>query len=157
MTMKKKRLLSAIAVLCICLCFALRYINEQVSMSQVCPGLSDGSFEGSFVWDGMSSSVSLEALISDEEFQNIFAGTILKHGREYSSLPSPALEIHLFHDGGNHSIIIGADNTVSIAKFSDLDGTRTFWTEPTGTLFQALYALHINAGGEALPNNFYSD
>lgn len=147
MTMKKKRILALIAAACVGLLFLLRYLNEQVPMTQIFPDIDQAALHAHLLSDdGMR-----EAVVTDAQFTQLLCSARFQHGKESRSMPSPAFEIRALWED-DYSIVIGADGTMSFARYEDLEGTRTFWKDPTGELFDQLYALHLESGGQPVPD-----
>lgn len=150
MTLRKRRILSLIAILCIALAFFLRRRNEQVTFMQICPAIAEGTFQGELTWDGMDTHV--DVTLSDEIFREILSDTRLQHGKKTTSLDRTSINIRVIHPDGNYSITVGSEGNVTAAKIGDLEGTRTFWKDPGNRLFAALYDQHLAAGGTIAPN-----
>lgn len=49
-----------------------------------------------------------------------------------------------------YSIEVGQDGFVSVARTDDLEGTRTYWKDKDGDLFDKLYQCYLQNGGEEI-------
>lgn len=148
MTLKRKRILSFIAILCILAAFLLRSRNEQQALIQICPALSSPS--------GFSISLetcesSLEADIDDGQIFYYLKDVHLKRGEKTRLSPAHYFRIVVHHENNDWLLTIGADHTVTAARLGDLEKSRTFWTDLSGTLFDTLYNHHLCTGGCQIP------
>lgn len=148
MTLRKKRVLSLIAILCIFGAFLLRSRNEQQPLMQICPALSSPNGFGITL---ENNAETIECDIDDGQIFYILKDVHLKRGEKTNTAPDIAFRINVAHENGNWLIVVGADHTVTAAKVGDLKGTRTFWTDPTEELFDTLYNYHLSTGGPQIP------
>ena len=88
--------------------------------------------------------------ISQENIEDLLQITTVKKGASYRGLPSPCIEIRAVYDHDIYVIVVGADNSVSVAPASNLD-FRTFWVDTSGKLYESLYSLHLENGGTEFP------
>lgn len=147
MARKKRRILALLILICIGLSFLLHYYNEQILLTQICPAVSNGDYRISLYWNQKSHSISGR----EENFREALKTASLQRGEESHSLPSLCFEVRIFHEGKTYILIIGADDTVSVAETGNLEASRTFWTDPTGTLFDALYLVDPETGTGMIP------
>lgn len=148
MTLKRKRILSFLAILCILAAFLLRSRNEQQPLIQICPALSSPSGFSISLETGESS---MEADIDDGQIFYYLKDAHLKRGEKTRLSPAHYFRIVVHHETEDWLLTIGADHTVTAARLGNLEKSRTFWTDPTGKLFDTLYNHHLSTSGTPIP------
>lgn len=148
MTLRKKRILSFLAILCILAAFLLRSRNEQQPFLQICPALSSPS---GFSVSLESGENSYGAEIDDGQIFYILKDAHLKRGEKTNFSPAHYFRIVVHHESEDWLLTVGADHTVTAARLGNLEKSRTFWTDPTLTLFDTLYNHHLASGGTPIP------
>lgn len=143
---RKKPYLTAAGLLCIILSVWLVYQNRTVSLNVLCPALRDGDYQTTFYWGQKSHSM----LGLDDRFREAFETAVVTPGKETASLPHLCFEFRVSKNGEQHVVTVGADDSVTIAKAGDL-AERTYWQDPTGTLFQKLYPVNEETGTGFIP------
>lgn len=147
MARKKRRILALLVLICIGLSFLLRYYHEQVQLVQICPAVSDGDYRISLYWNQKSYSV----LGREEKFREVLKTASLQRGNETNAMPNLCYEVRISQEGKTYILIIGADDTVSVAEVGNLEATQTFWNDPTGALFDTLYPVSTKTGTGMIP------
>ena len=148
MTLRKKRILSFIAILCILAAFLLRRRNEQQALLQICPALSPPS---GFSVTLQSGDTFYEANMDDGQIFYSLKDIHLKRGEKTNHAPAHYFRIVVHHESEDWLLTIGADHSVTAARLGNLEKTRTFWTDPTGTLFDTLYNHYLLTDGTPIP------
>ena len=148
MTLRKKRILSFIAILCILTAFLLRRRNEQQPLLQICPALSSPS---GFSVTLQSGENIYDANLDDGQIFYSLKDIHLKRGDKTRLSPVHYFRIVVHHESEEWLLTIGADHTLTAARLGNLEKSRTFWIDPTGTLFDTLYNYHLCTGGTPIP------
>lgn len=148
MTLKKKRILSFLAIICIIASFVLRWRNEQQPLIQICPALSSPN---GFSVTLESGENSYESAIDDGQLYYCLKDVHLKRGEKTALSPAHSFRIVVVQESGNWLLTVGADHSVTAGKLDNLEKTRTLWTDPTGELFDTLYNHHLCTGGTQIP------
>ena len=148
MSLSKKRILSFLAILCILSAFLLRRRNEQQLLLQICPALSSPS---GFSVTLESGETVYDVHIDDGPIFYSLKDAPLKRGKKTNSSPVHHFRIVVHHESEDWLLTIGADHTLTAARLGNLEKTRTFWLDPTGTLFDTLYTHHLACGGAPIP------
>lgn len=143
---RKNPYLTAAGLLCIFLALWFVYQNRTVSLNVLCPALRDGDYQTTFYWGQKSHSI----LGLDDRFREAFETAVVTPGKETASLPHLCFEFRVSKNGEQHVVTVGADDSVTIAKAGDLD-ERTYWQDPTGTLFAKLYPTDQESGTGIVP------
>ena len=148
MTLRKKRILSLLAILCILSAFLLRARNEQQPLLQICPALSSPS---GFSITLESGENNYDVDIDDGQLFYALKDAHLKRGEKTNLSPAHYFRIVVHHETEDWLLTIGADHTLTAARLGNLEKSRTFWTDPTGQLFDTLYNHHLCTGGTQIP------
>lgn len=91
----------------------------------------------------------VEGKIPQEQITELLETTMVKKGKAFRSLPSPCFELRIHYtDGNDYLIFVGKDGAISVGKVGDLYH-YSYWKDPSGQLFAALYQYHLDNGGEA--------
>ena len=142
--MKRKYGFLIVSVLLVCIGLIALWGNRE---RPLCSMLPDGDMRtcvSNGYYDGMESVVV--GAIPQESIADLIDLTTVKKGTSFKTLPSPCFEIRATYDNETYIIVVGADNSVSVASIDELD-SRTFWIETSGKLFEKLYRIHIENGG----------
>ncbi len=151
----KKSYLVGLALCALCAVGIFTYGNRERTMIEICPAAANGEYRNAtFSWYALSGNDNEDtcpAALSGEELRETFSGARLKKGPKTDKAPDISIEMDLWDGDATYSIVVGADNTVSIAEAEDLKGSRTFWVDTDGILFDTLYRLHRENGGRNVP------
>lgn len=90
--------------------------------------------------------------IAGGEFLGILRDARVTKGIKTNQGPDVGLLLHLFDEGTSYSVEVGRDGFISVARTDDLEGTRTYWKDKDGGLFDKLYQCYLENGGEELLN-----
>ena len=142
--MKRKYVFLIVSVLLVCIGILALCVNRELPLAVLLPDGEMVACVSNGYYDGMESHV--EGAIPPESIADFFALTTVKKGTPSRSLPSPCFEIRATYEHDTYIIVVGADNSVSVASVGKLD-SPTFWVDTTGTLFERLYNLHMENGG----------
>lgn len=90
----------------------------------------------------------------DTDFQHILRDARVTKGVKTDQGPDVGMLIHVkvYQGQVTYSIEVGQDGFVSVARTDDLEGTRTYWKDKDGNLFDKLYQCYLANGGEELLN-----
>ena len=133
-------------VLILLICTSLN--TQERALSSLLPEDDMVTCTASGYYDGMEADIA--GAIPQENIAELFQATTVKRGTSSQSLPSPCFEIRAAYADETYIIVVGADNSVSVAPVDYLDA-RTFWVDPSGELFESLYRLHLENGGTEFP------
>lgn len=101
------------------------------------------------------------------DFQHILRDARVTKGVKTDQGPDVGMLIHVtdylgnvndyLENGSDHlevtySIEVGQDGSVTVARTDDLEGTRTYWKDKDGDLFDKLYQCYLENGGEEILN-----
>ena len=149
-TSHKKRLVGtlAIAIIAAILILAAIFFRARPLMD-LCAGTGTPSFQVKGYSDMLTPlDTTIEVVIPDAQITELLANTSVKKGPSFSALPSPCFEVRMFYPDGNaYLIVIGEDGSVAVAPIHSLE-ERSYWTDASGRLFDALYGHHLEAGGQ---------
>lgn len=151
--MKKRYWTAILACILVCAAVALAAVRKKPRLLSECyPAVTRGEYHGTIVWDGMTRENGIgELTISDKEFQRILGNAhVVKHRKE-TQMPSTAFDLHMTYEDRGYAIVVGEDHTISVALLDDLDGSRTFWMDLDGQVFDELYQCYRNSGGLEIP------
>lgn len=153
--MKKRHfIVLLVCIVCIAVVTAFLWYGRERPFVEVCPTAAAGNYHhATLLWDELEGEAR-EAVISNEEFQSAFGGVRVKRGTGSKQTPSPAFELRLQDGQVTYSLVVGGDNSISVAKVGDnMSRDRTFWRDCDGELFSRLYTCHLNNGGTAIPED----
>lgn len=143
----RKRLgLIAAGLLCMAVSVWLLLLDRSISMIALCPALQNGTYRTTFYWGQEAHSI----LGLDDRFRDAFDTAVLKPGKETAALPHLCFEFRVSRDSESWIITVGADNSVTIAELGNLEA-RSYWQDPTGTLFAKLYPIDEKTGTGFIP------
>ena len=142
--MKRKYFFLIVFVLLVCVSIIALWSKREQSLCSVLPDDVMISCVTNGYYDGMETHIV--CAIPQENIADLFDLTTVKKGTSYKALPSPCFEIRAAYSNETCVIVVGADNSVSVASIDELD-SRTFWIETSGKLFEKLYRIHIENGG----------
>lgn len=143
---RKKPYLTAAGLLCMILSLWLLYQNRTISLNNLCPAIQDGDYHITFYW----GQDNFDTPGLDTRYREALETTVLKPGEKTLHLPHLCYEIRISQDGKTWIITVGADDSVAVAEVGSLDA-RTYWTDPTGTLFAKLYPVDPDTGTGIVP------
>ena len=146
--MKRKYFFLIVCVLLVCASIIALWSNREQPLCSVLPDDVMISCVTNGYYDGMETHIV--CAIPQENIADLFDLTSVKKGTSYKSLPSSCFEIRAKYDNETYIIVVGADNSVSVASIDELD-SRTFWIDTSGKLFEKLYCIHIENGGIEFP------
>ena len=144
MNMKKPYFFPIVIVLLIC----TSLIPQERALSSLLPEDDMVTCTASGYYDGMEADIA--GVIPQENIEELFQAATVKRGTSSNALPSPCFEIRAAYADETYIIVVGADNSVSVASVDSL-ASRTFWVDPSGELFESLYRLHLENGGTEFP------
>ena len=142
--MKKPYFFPVVIVLLIC----TGLIPQERALSSLLPDEDMVTCVASGYYDGMKADIA--GAIPQERIAELFQAATVKRGTSSNALPSPCFEIRAAYADETYIIVVGADNSVSVASVDSL-ASRTFWVDPSGELFESLYRLHLENGGTEFP------
>ena len=125
---------------------ALIYRNRTVSLNDICPALRNGAYQTTFYWGQDTFRIHG----TDTQVRDILETAVITPGRKTPSLPHLCFEFRISQKEEQWILTVGADNSVTIAQIGNLD-ERTYWTDPTGTLFSRLYPVDAQTGTGIVP------
>lgn len=134
----KKRFFVALAVLCVAaVAFVGVYQWKKVRpLVEVCPAVATCDYYNvTYKEDEISSLLSWDTM--EEDFRCILAAARVQKANKTNLEPSPAFHIRLTDNGVDYSIVVGGDNTISVARLDNLNG-RTFWKDCDQQVFVQL-------------------
>lgn len=138
---RKKFYLTAAVLFFIILFAGLMYRNRTISLTHLYPAFGDGTYQTTFYWGQKTYSI----LGKDAQVQEILETAVITPGNKTTSLPHLCFEFRVNQADEQWILTVGADDSVTIAEIGNLDA-RTYWTDPTGTLFSRLYSTGAETG-----------
>lgn len=91
---------------------------------------------------------TVEAKIPEKRITELLAATSVKKGSGFNSLPSPCFELTIMYSNDDdYLLVIGKNGAISVTPYSDFDN-RTYWVDSSGNLFDELYKIWLENGGE---------
>ena len=123
-------------------------MHQERSLSSLLPDEDMVTCAASGYYDGMEADIA--GAIPMENIEELFQAVTVKRGTSSESLSSPCFEIRAAYADETYIIVVGADNSVSVASVDSL-ASRTFWVDPSGELFESLYRIHLENGGTEFP------
>lgn len=146
--MKKRYLI----FLAICSIILIVYSQRKVLLAEIYPEISNGEYHATISWENRSGEVSsYKVSISDEKFRSMWETIHVKKHPKLKHMPVVAFEIRLIYKDVAYSIVVGGDNTISVAQLENLNKTRKFWRDCDGKIFYSLYKLYLDNGGIRIP------
>lgn len=146
--MKKKHYLIFTFTLFVCVSIFLLWRHREQPLSVLLSGEGTPKYSSCGYYDGMESQ--LEGAIPQESISDILESATIRKGHSRKVMPSPCFEITVVYNNEIYRVVVGADKTISVAPISNLD-SRTFWIDTSGALFEQLYRVHLENGGQAFP------
>lgn len=117
------------------------------NLGQTYPELVNGAFTG-YLKHGE------QVYLLPEELENSTIAELLQDTHVKSAVNSnlePETAFCLRFSGSeNLSIVVGQNGSIILAETDNLEASRRFWKDD-GSLFEAIYAYHLQLGGEAIP------
>ena len=145
--MKKHYFLFALAVFACVLILSLWSRREQ-PLGDLLSGEGTPEYSANGYYDGMEAQIT--GAIPQDTVSDLLDAAAVRKGKASNEMPSPCFEITVVFTNETYRVVIGADQTVSVAPISDLD-SRTFWIDVSGELFDQLYRIHLENGGQEFP------
>jgi hypothetical protein len=146
--MKKKHYLILTFALVVCAGIFLLCRYREQPLRVLLSGEGTAKYSSWGYYDGMESHI--EGAIPQESLSDFLDSATIRKGNTSRSMPSPCFEITVVYDNETYRVVVGADKTISVAPVSNFD-SRTFWIDTSGTLFEQLYSVHLENGGQAFP------
>ena len=146
--MKNKRL-KAVILLMISVVFVavISYRTMPRNLGQLYPALANSTVSGYLKQGEQTYMLSGES--ENQKISELLQDICVKPGEKTNEEPETAFCLR-FSGDEYLSIVVGQDGDITLAEIGDLEGTRRFWKDDGG-LFAALYAYHLQLGGEPLP------
>ena len=144
MNMKKPYFFPIVIVLLVCSCF----IHQEQPLYSLLPEEDMVACVTNGYYNSMETDIA--GAIPQENIAELFQAATVKRGTSSESLSSPCFEIRAAYADETYIIVVGADNSVSVASVDSL-ASRTFWVDPSGELFESLYRIHLENGGTEFP------
>lgn len=153
--MKKQTVVSVLvvvlAITSILISEVTAFRNRTYRLVSQCPALAGYEMAVAIrvtVWPTQTdTSVAMGA-----DFQHILRDARVTKGVKTDQGPDVGMLIHVKDYPGEvtYSIEVGQDGFVSVARTDDLEGTRTYWKDRDGGLFDKLYQCYLQNGGEEI-------
>lgn len=70
-----------------------------------------------------------------EAFFEEFREKVLVKDSAFDILPDSSIEIVVRTSNQSYNIVIGKDNTICVADYENLEGTRTFWKDKSNQIY----------------------
>lgn len=150
--MKKKAVILLLAVVLIAAAVAavVWTYSRTVVLGEEYPFLTRGRLNENVILAWSEEKYNMSAVMGD--FAPILRDARVTKGIKTNQGPDVGLLLHLFDEGTSYSVEVGRDGFVSVARIGDLEGTRTYWKDKDGGLFDKLYQCYLENGGEELLN-----
>ena len=126
--------------------------NREVLLVEQYPAVARGQYQAAIMWGLGEPSPAIESAVSNEEFQQILSAVRVKKREKTKMAPEVEFFIHFYDEESqtSYSIELGKDHSITVARSSDLEQSRTYWTDCEGDVFAKLYACHLQHGGAAI-------
>lgn len=144
-----------LVALLLCVIALILYHSRETKflLYDICPAIATGKYSATLVWDGQASGEIHKVPISDEEFRSQLSTTRVSKHSKSNQMPSPAFDIRVFDGQTTYSVIVGWDNSISIAQLDNLDKTRSFWSDCDESIFERLCSCYVNYCGTRIPKS----
>ena len=138
--------------------FTVWYLRRPLRLVSQCPALARHERAVAIrvtVWPTQTDT----SVPMGTDFQHILRDARVTKGVKTDQGPDVGMLIHVKDYLGNvndypgevtYSIEVGQDGFVSVARTDDLEGTRTYWKDKDGDLFDKLYQCYLQNGGEEI-------
>lgn len=138
-----------LAVIVIAVVIALVFTFKPRTLASLLEGEGEPSYRvAGYSVQLVPLGTSVEGKIPQEQITELLETTMVKKGKAFESLPEPCFELRMYYsDGDDYLIVVGKDGAISVGKMGDLDH-YSYWKDPSGQLFSALYQYHLDNGGE---------
>lgn len=151
---KKKYVIFGVAVVMIAaVIFVVWSVTSNSTLKKECPALEKGKivtldfFESVPGVDIYTDKIELP----QEELRSLLISDVnLKRAEKVKSMPNLGFELHVYENEETYEIIISIDGKVMVAPFDNMQDSRTYWKDPEGKLFDEIYNLYLENGGEKI-------
>ena len=150
---KKYIIFSAAVVVIAAVIFVVWSVTSNSTLKKECPALEKGKivtvhfFESIPGVDIYTDKIELP----QEELRSLLISDVnLKRAEKVKSMPNLGFMLHVYENEETYEIIISIEGKVMVAPFDNLQDGRTFWKDPEGKLFDEIYNLCLENGGEKI-------
>lgn len=147
---KRKYFLLVSFILCACISIFLLWSYREQPLNDLLPGEGKPKYASMGYYDGMESQTHIIGEIPGASISALIDSTTIRKGNSSRALPSPCFEITVIYTDRTYRVVIGADKTISVAPIGDLNSC-SFWIDVNGALFEQLYSIHLENGGQVFP------
>lgn len=156
---KKKYVIFGAAVIVIAaVIFVVWSVTSNSTLKKECPALENGDMGEMYFFQLTSGAESgrHEIELPQEELRSLLLSDVeLKKAPESQFMPDLCFIFKVYGDAEYendvvYDIVISVDGNVRVSTFGNLPSNRTFWKDPEGKLFDEIYNLYLENGGEKI-------
>lgn len=151
---KKKYVIFGAAVIVIAaVIFVVWSVTSNSTLKKECPALEKGKIVTLDFFESIPGvEINTDRIeLPQEELRSLLISDVnLKRAEKDNSMPNLGFELHVYENEETYEIIISIDGKVMVAPFDNMQDGRTYWKDPEGKLFDEIYNLYLENGGEKI-------
>lgn len=150
---KKKYIIFGAVVVIAALIFIVWSVTSNSTLKKECPALEKGKIVTLDFFESIPGvEINTDRIeLPQEELRSLLISDVnLKRAEKDNSMPNLGFALHVYENEETYEIIISIEGKVMVAPFDNLQDGRTFWKDPEGKLFDEIYNLYLENGGEKI-------
>lgn len=152
-TKKKYIIFGAVVVVIAALIFIVWSVTSNSTLKKECPALEKGKIVTLDFFESIPGvEINTDRIeLPQEELRSLLISDVnLKRAEKDNSMPNLGFALHVYENEETYEIIISIYGDVRVASYGNLQDSRTFWKDPEGKLFDEIYNLYLENGGEKI-------
>lgn len=151
---KKKYVIFGAAVIVIAaVIFVVWSVTSNSTLKKECPALEKGKIVTLDFFESIPGvEINTDRIeLPQEELRSLLISDVnLKRAEKDNSMPNLGFALHVYENEETYEIIISIYGDVRVASYGNLQDSRTYWKDPEGKLFDGIYNLYLENGGEKI-------
>lgn len=150
---KKKYIIFGAVVVIAALIFIVWSVTSNSTLKKECPALEKGKIVTVQFFESVPGvEINTDRIeLPQEELRSLLISDVnLKRAEKDNSMPNLGFALHVYENEETYEIIISIYGDVRVASYGNLQDGRTFWKDPEGKLFDEIYNLYLENGGEKI-------
>lgn len=150
---KKKYIIFGAVVVIAALIFIVWSVTSNSTLKKECPALEKGKIVTVQFFESIPGvEINTDRIeLPQEELRSLLISDVnLKRAEKDNSMPNLGFALHVYENEETYEIIISIYGDVRVASYGNLQDSRTFWKDPEGKLFDEIYNLYLENGGEKI-------
>lgn len=150
---KKKYIIFGAVVVIAALIFIVWSVTSNSTLKKECPALEKGKIVTLDFFESIPGvEINTDRIeLPQEELRSLLISDVnLKRAEKDNSMPNLGFALHVYENEETYEIIISIYGDVRVASYGNLQDSRTFWKDPEGKLFDEIYNLYLENGGEKI-------